>query len=74
MLAPAVKQPLCVYVLYIPHTLLVIAMISSLSLLHDIRIAFTLVSDPGDQDADCEELGTASLDLSKVLLLCCICC
>ena len=35
-----------------------------------LRIAFTMVSDPEEQEADCEELGTATLDINMVQLLC----
>lgn len=30
------------------------------------RITFIAVSDPEDQDTDCEELGAASVDLNMV--------
>ncbi len=30
------------------------------------RLVFAVVADPEDQEADCEEVGTAELDLHKV--------
>lgn len=33
------------------------------------RITFIAVSDPEDQDTDCEELGAASVDLNMVYML-----